>query len=162
MCSVGPPPTEAGFLTWLQQVVGFTTSVLPADSIYIDIAFNASISKVYCLIQCVDPYQYMLAVYNLGTSFIINMVQDQPGGPTFPGSGDPGVPYWAGLRQSFGANSFTGGVISATSDETTSQTMTLPDWAASLTISDLQNLKDPYGRAYLAIAQSSGSLWGVT
>lgn len=161
MSTLTPPPTQAGYLTWLREVVGISVDALPDDSIYIQLSYDRSVATVLPMINCVDPFLYMECVYNLATSFLINSARDQSGGPKWPGS-DPVVGYWTGLRQSLGCNSFTGGVIDATSDETTSQHMLLPDFMSALTLSDLQRLKDPYGRAYLEIAQSSGSLWGVS
>ena len=38
----------------------------------------------------------------------------------------------------------------------------VPDAFKALTISDLQNLKTPWGLTYLGFAQACGTLWGLT
>ena len=40
--------------------------------------------------------------------------------------------------------------------------MTVPKAFDELTIGNLQNLKTPWGRVYLGIAQSYGTLWGLS
>jgi len=52
--------------------------------------------------------------------------------------------------------------VGASEDEATSQTLLTPEAMKGLTLADLQNLKTPWGRQYLAFAQSYGTLWGIT
>ena len=59
-------------------------------------------------------------------------------------------------------NSFVAGVIESSADESTSQSMKVPDQFEGLTIADLQNLKTPWGRTYLGIAQSIRTDWGIS
>jgi hypothetical protein len=94
---------------------------------------------------------YMLAVYNLGASNLLNWFPDTP----------PST-FFADARKGYGINSFVAGVVTASSDEGTSNSLTTPEWASNLTIANLQQLKDPFGRQYLAFAADYGSLWGIS
>jgi hypothetical protein len=40
--------------------------------------------------------------------------------------------------------------------------MATPDFVKTLTLANLQQLKTPWGRQYLAYAQSAGPLWGLS
>ena len=65
----------------------------------------------------------------------------------------PDSTYFADLRKLFKINSFVAGVIESSHDATTGQSFAVSDAMKDLTFSDLQLLKTPWGRAYLAIAQ---------
>ena len=78
------------------------------------------------------------------------------------GSGDPGLPFFAFTRKQWNLNGFVSGVISGSADETTSQQLVVQEAAKNFTLANLQQLKDPYGRQYLAFAQSYGpETWGM-
>jgi hypothetical protein len=70
--------------------------------------------------------------------------------------------FFANLRQRFNCSGFVPGVISASNDETTGQSILNPDFMKTLTLGNLQNLKTPYGRQYLALAQDYGQVWGLS
>jgi hypothetical protein len=53
-------------------------------------------------------------------------------------------------------------VVVSADDASTSGSFNIPEQFNGLTIGDLQNLKTPYGRQYLAIAQKYGELWGIS
>jgi hypothetical protein len=97
------------------------------------------------------PGLYDLAVYNLAGDYLVNFAQDQPG-----------QTYFSDLRKSFNINDFVAGVVSAANDESTGETLLTQDFMKSFTLSDLQRLKTPYGRRYLEIVQSYGTLWGIS
>jgi hypothetical protein len=155
-------PTVAGFLTFVRGVMGVPTAALADDAPVITYAMNASLATVYVRIACLPagihgywtPYE--MAVYNLAGDFLINYAPDNPS------ADPPNDVYFSTLRTQFGCLSFVAGVISATFDQGTGETQTVPDWTKGLTLSDLQRLKTPYGRRYLEIAQSSGPMWGLT
>jgi len=88
---------------------------------------------------------YVTAIYNLAASLVINFAQDQSGRK-----------FFEKLRAKFNINGFVSGVIQSASDESTSQNMVVQEAAKKFTLSDLQRLKDPYGRMYLQIAQGYG------
>lgn len=152
-------PTLAGFQAFITSVMGIPPSALPLTAPVVAFSFNLAMNLVNTALTCMpnfDPTQptiYATAVYNLAGDTLVNVAPDQPA---------PAEPYFAPLRASFGINSFTAGVITSTSDQATSEGMEVPDFVKGLTIANLQNLKTPWGRQYLAIAQSYGSLWGLT
>jgi len=94
---------------------------------------------------------YDLAVYNLAADFLINFAPDQPG-----------QTYFANARKDFKCMNFVPGVVSETHDEATGETLLNGDFMKTLTLSDLQRLKTPWGRQYLMFAQSFGTLWGIS
>ena len=52
--------------------------------------------------------------------------------------------------------------MASASDEGTSTALLNPEFMKTLTLQNLQALKDPYGRTYLQFAQSFGPVWGLT
>ena len=66
------------------------------------------------------------------------------------------------IRKNFGVNNFTAGVITSASDNGTAESMAVGMGLQNLTLTDLQRLKDPYGRQALSWMQDIGTLWGLT
>lgn len=143
-------PTLAGYTALLRQQ-GFSTQYLPDNSPYIGWSYNVALELVNQQILAASSLIYKLAVYNLATSNMLSWAQDQTG-----------QTFFSDLRKKWNLDDFIPGVISATSDEGTSESMEVMEQLKALTISNLQNLKDPWGRAYLGFAQSVGSLWGLS
>lgn len=154
-------PNLAGFTEFVYAAAQSPTGLpiplaaLPDDSPYLNYAFCAALEIVWRRIALVAPHMYLLAVYNLGMDNLINYTPDQPG-----------QAYFATLRGSapdgYGINNFVPGVVTAASDVATATTLTAPEFMTSLTLANLQNLKTPFGLAYLSIAQSMGTLWGIS
>lgn len=149
-------PTLAGFLAFV-RAINITAVNLPDNSIWLTTAFNVAMAIVNtALVQVpVGPPAsgvsiYTLAVYNLAASNLIEFAHDLPG-----------QCFFEDLRKKWSMNSFVAGVINSSSDEGTSQSMTVPEAFNTLTIADLQYLKNPYGRQYLALAQRFGTLWNL-
>lgn len=70
--------------------------------------------------------------------------------------------YFAQLRTKFNLGIFAPGVVASASDVSTSTGLLNQDFMKGLTLEDLQLLKTPWGRAYMAIAQKIGpTIWGV-
>jgi hypothetical protein len=158
-------PTVAGFLTFVRTVMGIAAGVLPDSSPAIQAAYDYAIVVVNASLAGVpspatSPSIYAQAVYNLAGDALVNAALDVPGGPTVPGSSPP-APYFQALRQSFNIHGFVGGVISSTGDEGTNESMVVPDAIKLFTMMNLQQLKTPWGRQYMAIAQSYGNLFGM-
>lgn len=147
----GYVPTLTGFIAWVRTAMGISTGVLPDDSIWFVYAFNVSVAIVSTDLCAVNPLIYQLAVYNLGGDNLINYAQDTP----------PSM-YFMDARASMKIASFTPGVVSAASDEATSDSLLNPEFMQMLTMANLQNLKTPWGRAYMGFAQSLGTLWGLS
>jgi hypothetical protein len=154
-------PTVEGFLAFIRDIMGVPVGALPNNAPVIQVAYDLAIALVLPEFAIVAPVLYQQAVYNLAGSNLLNFAPDVPGGPTININGFE-VPYFQALRRQYGMNSFVAGVVQSTSDEGTGESMLVADWFKNMTLRDLQLLKDPYGRAYLAIAQSAGPLWGIS
>ncbi len=157
-------PTLAGFITFVRTVMGIDTTALPDGSPAFAYAYNAAYMTVNPLLGMGVPVPpgtdtwsiYALAVYNLAGDRLINYAPDTP----------PST-YFTTLRGpikggGYGIYTFVAGVVQSATDETTSDGLLVPDAFKGLTIGDLQNLKTPWGRQYLALAQDFGPLWGLT
>ena len=132
-------------------MVGIPTAALPSNAPVIPMALMIALDIVNQALTGV-PDLYTLAVYNLGADNVVRFAPDQIG-----------QTYFADLRKSLGVNSFQPGVTSSTSDEGTSESLLNQAFMTNLTLMDLQNLKTPWGRQYLAFAQMYGpSVWGLT
>lgn len=127
--------------------MGITTDQVPDDSPSFTLAYGGAVEWVNPDIAIVMPNLYTVAVYNLGASFLINYGTES---------------VFAVFRKEYGLNNFTAGVITGASDNATSSQRLVPDFFKSLSLADLQMLKDPYGRRYLMIAEQFGSLWGLS
>ena len=143
--------------------MGIPPGALPDNSVWLTYAYDAAYATVNTQLSTVPGPFYMLAVYNLGGDNLVNWAQDdvQPPYP-FPTNNPTGLLYFAYLRDQFKINAFVPGVINSSSDEGTSQSMDTLDAYKNFTLSNLQNLKTPWGRTYLGFAQRVGTLWGLT
>lgn len=171
-------PSLAGFLTFIRNVMGITTVVLPDSSPVIPFALAVAMSIVNRALQCVPIPStdasgvslnaggltiYVLAVYNLAASNLLAYAQDLPDAAIIKGSGEPGLPFFQWTRQQWQINAFVSGVVQSTADESTSMSLVVQEAAKMFTLADLQNLKNPYGRQYLAFAQGFGpSTFGLS
>ena len=90
-----------------------------------------------------------------------NYAQDLPGAATVQGS-DPPLPFFAYARKTWNIFGFVSGVVQSTGDESTNVSLVVQEAAKDFTLSDLQNLKTPYGRRYLSMAQQYGTIWGIS
>ncbi len=70
--------------------------------------------------------------------------------------------FFLGLRKNWNISGFVAGVVTSSSDESTSETLLNPEFMKGLTLGNLQNLKTPYGRQYLSFAMDYGTLWGLS
>lgn len=155
-------PTQAGFLAFIRDIARIPEAALPDDSEYIPAAYGISLALVYVKIAQASQLIYNTCVYNLGVSTLINFAQDPVPPTAFLKVGDENLPYWQAVRRQYGTFSFSSGVVSSTADQGSSTSILNPEWMKNLTLANLQQLKDPYGRAYLSYAQSAGGLWGLT
>jgi hypothetical protein len=151
-------PTLEGFQDFVTNVMGINPLYLPNNSPSIGWAFSVALMIVNPALAVVAtpsmaPVQtsiYEQAVYNLAGDNLINYAQDQPGRT-----------YFADLRKAYGLNAFAAGVVTSASDSGTSDSLAVPEALQALTLSQLQNVKTPWGRQYLAYAQTYGTMWGV-
>lgn len=130
-------------MTFLEfiRTQGISDTDLPDDSP--DIVFAYDLSNATVLKQIPAPHRE-LAVNNLGFDILINY-----------STAVCFEPY----RKKYKIDDFVAGVVNSTSDEGTSVSVTNPNWAQSLSLAHLQNLKTPYGRRYLGIVQQFGIVW---
>lgn len=164
-------PTVAGFLNFIRTIMGIDATVLPDNSAVIPIAFTvalnivnpqlAQVSYDARAVGGVEISMYTWAVYNLAGSNLLNYAQDLPDAAVVPGS-DPAAPFFKNMRKVWNLTGFTSGVVQSTNDESTGVSLVVMEAAKNFTLRDLQNLKDPYGREYLMLAQDYGSIWGIS
>jgi hypothetical protein len=131
------------------------TAALPTDSPFLSYAYDVAHDVVNPFINRISPIQYTLAVYNLGGDRLVNFCPDQAG-----------QTYFEGLRSpppaGFGLFNFVPGVVQSAADVSTSDGLLVPEFMKGLTLQNLALLKTPWGRQYLAIAQDTGTIWGLT
>lgn len=155
MANVLGKPTIEGYTAFLRNIVGVPDAALPDGSFAITLSFNIAMDIVSCWLNTIQPDIYTLAVYNLAADRLLYFCPDQPG-----------QTFFTDLRGQNGLNlnAFVPGVIESSHDESTGQAFAVPESLRdSLQIMDLQNLRTPYGRAYLAYAQMLGpAVWGLT
>lgn len=172
MTMQGIPPTLGGFQQFVTRTMNVPSSAITSAGDTIQWSYDFALDWVNEQLQSVPSLSggymmYTRAVYNLAADTLINWAQDDdpPAPPTYPNplnpDGDP-IGYWAYLRSQYGVLNFVAGVVQSTSDEGTSVSYQVPEQFKNLTIANLQNLKTPYGRAYLGIAGSWGPLWGLS
>ena len=155
MTGFSPVPNVTDFTTFLQAVVGISTVYLPPTDPVIGYAFGVAQSIVSTDFASTPGTLYALMTYNLGADLIINYAQDQVvGGAQYT--------FFTDLRTRFGIAIFVPGVVASSSNEGSSQSTTNPEQMKNYTLMDLQNLKTPYGRTYLAYAGQYGPLWGIS
>jgi hypothetical protein len=146
-------PTEADWIAnFIRTTVGITTGALPDGSPFFDTAYLLAIETVNPLINSASPALYVQAVYNLAADILFNIAADTP----------PST-FFTNARTTMDLYGLVAGVPSAASDEGTSVGLVVPESLAQLSLSDLQNIKTPWGRMYLSIAQKWGpDLFGIT
>jgi hypothetical protein len=136
--------------------------VLAPGSVWFTYAFNVAIALVNQQLNQVPGPIYMLAVYNLGADNLISWAQDPSPPVPYPSDNPGGVPYLQFLRQQWNISGFNPGVVMQASDQGTAAILVPLEQYKNYTLGQLQNLKTPYGRQYLAFAASVGSLWGLS
>lgn len=150
--TIATTPTLAGFLAFVRGQMRVTAVQLPDDDPVISSAYQVAVAICNPLLACtfMPSPVYALAVYNLAASNLIEFAQDQTG-----------QCFFEDARKAFHMNDFVAGVVNSSSDEGTSQSLTVPEAFETLTLADLQYIKNPYGRRYLAFAQRFGTLWAL-
>lgn len=158
-------PSLGGFVTFINSVMGvppsaqFSPSADPATGY----AFAAAVDTVNMQINCAPAQAgawtpYARAVYNLAAHMLISIVQDPETSPPYRDK----LPYWAWLRGRYNLNDFSPGVVQSSGDEGSSTSLQVVEVMRNLTVGQLECLRTPYGRAYLSISQSWGSMWGMS
>ena len=144
-------PNVTDFYTFLSTVAGIPSSALPSNSAYIPWALSYAEEMTLQVLYAVGQDYYCFAVYCLGTSFLINWCPDQAG-----------QTYFANLRQQWNITGFVGGTVASSADVSSSESLNVPEFLNGLTMANLGQLKDPYGRAWMAAQQELGNIWGLS
>jgi len=144
-------PNLADFTAFLYGNVGIPTATLPEGSVWPGYAFDQAMALV-AFFPTVASIQYVLAVYNCGAHLLIMITPDQAG-----------QTYFTTARDSMNMLRPVSGILSGSSDVSTSQSFTVGDGMSNMTIGDLNFYTTPWGRQYLAYAQDAGpGLWGLS
>jgi hypothetical protein len=144
-------PNVADLTTFLRDVVKVPVDALPDGSQYIAWALSYAQELTVHALRRVGSDYYVFAVYSLATSFLLNWCPDQPD-----------QTFFADQQRQLGLTTFVGGVVQSTADQATSDSLLSPEFLSGLTIQQLQALKDPYGRQWLAMQQDMGNVWGIS
>lgn len=163
-------PTLDGFTTYFYAATAIPQTVIPTTSLFLGYAYNVALSTVNLKLNAAGGPIYMLAVYDLATDNLINWAPPSnppvyfmlpSGAQVLDAQGNP-IEYMTYLRQQYGINQFTPGVISSSGDESTNASYEMLEQYKGYTLANLQNLKTPWGRAYLSKAADVGNLWGLS
>jgi hypothetical protein len=143
-------PNLADFTTYCQNQ-GIVATYTASSSEYFQWAFNWSMADAM-VCPNMPTIRYVLAVYELGADRFITIAQDDGQGT-----------FYQTQRTTFGVLEFRPGVVMASGDGPTSQTLVVPDWYRELPLAAQEQIKTPWGRRYLAYAQMYGPyVVGVT
>lgn len=152
-------PNRADFVVFLRNVVQIPAAYLPDNSLSIDYALGVALGLVNTTLTLV-PGIYPLAVYNLGADNVINFAPDV--GVVDANGNTKNYTFFDDIRTKLNIELFVPGVVLSSGDSGTSASRATPEFMKTFTMANLQNLKTPYGRQYLAFAQAYGTLWGLT
>lgn len=146
-------PNLADFLTFLSNSVQIPAPALPSNSPWPGYALDQAIALTLNP-PCAPGILYTLAVYNCATHLLFAITPDESG-----------QTFFANARSAQGFNLIAPavGIVNSTSDNGSSTSLTPPKWADGLTVAQLGLMATPWGREYLAWAQSYGpSVVGLT
>jgi len=144
-------PNVTDLYTFLTTVAGVPTAALPSNSAYLPWALSYAEEKTLLVLYAIGQDYYCFAVYCLATSFLLNWCPDQTG-----------QTFFADARKNMGLNGFVGGTVQSSADQSSSESLLSPEFLKGLTMDQLQALKDPYGRTWLAAQQGLGNIWGIS
>lgn len=140
---------------WVPSIMGVPAGAMPGSPTLqwaYDTALNLALNELACVpSQPTSPSVYADAVYNLGGHTLVGIAQD-----TAPST------FWADLKKQLNFNGFVPGLITSSSDQGTSSSLTIPDQLKGMTLFDLQLAKTPWGSRYIELAGEWGAIWGVS
>lgn len=148
-------PNLSDYLLFLRGNVGIQAAYLPDASPFIDYAFNRALNLVLNIPTSLPGVDYTLAVYNCAGHIQLCITPDQVVDGVSYG-------YFVEKRKEFDLLLPVVGLVSSSSDESTSVTNAVPDALRQLTISDLGFMRTPWGREFLAYEQDFGGIWGLS
>jgi hypothetical protein len=148
-------PNLPDFTLFVQNSMDISPLFIPTGSPFLGYAFNQALALVIRVPCSPSGIDYTLAVYNCGGAILVATAPDQTGR-----QGETGSFTW--MRERFGLNKPSVGVVQSTSNEGTSTNLAVPDAIKQLTIGDLRFMQTPWGRAYLSFQQDFGGIWGLS
>jgi len=157
LINFAPDQTPAlATLTWLAGTVTATTVAPLPSNLLIGTDFITAIAGAVP-----TGYNGNVKATVTGANTFTYALPGNPGANTTPGTYL--APFFQVLRKSWNINTIVTGVVESTNDNGTGMSLAVPEQLKSLTLSDLQRLKTPFGRTYMEIAQTYGqTLWGLT
>jgi hypothetical protein len=174
MSWIPPPPNVTDYYNFLVQQIGVPVKDLPplsevvlnstlgfvldsegrkignAGQDWVNNTLAVALAMVNSQLMA-QAIMYNLAVYNYAADRLINFAQDQNGQTWFEKT-----------RKECQLNSQTVGVIASSFDQGTGQSILNPEQMRMFTVTNHQMLKTRPGQAYLGIAQSVGTLYGLS
>lgn len=143
------PNPAVGVGTYQMSAAALTTQASPeaisATNEWVLWTFEVALSLVNRAICAASAIQYTLAIYNLATDRVINWAQDIPD-----------QTYFSDLRDKMKLTTPAVGTVTSVGDQGSSVSVVNPEFLKNLTLMDLQDMRTPYGRNYLGIAQQFG------
>lgn len=157
LINLAPDQTPAlATLSWSSGVVTATAAASLPTNLIVGGMFVTTVAGA-------SPVAYngtQQATVTAGNAFTYPLASD-PGTETVPGTYS--TSFFATLRKQWNINSMVPGIVSESHDESTGSSYLNQEQMKEFTLANLQSMKTPYGRAYLAFAQSYGqTLWGLT
>lgn len=144
-------PNLTDFSSWVYTSMEIPTAALPADSPWLQYAFDQAINLVVHFPH-VPALTYVLAVYNCAGHLLVKNTMDQSR-----------QNFFKCLRESLNLIAPEIGIIQASSNNGSSNSFAIGEGMQNMTIGDLNFYKTPWGRDYLAYAQDCGpSIWGLS
>ena len=125
---------------------GVPTADLPSPYTYAQWALSYSENVTITSDGSMPAIMYVMAVYNLGLHQLIKTSPDQTG-----------QTFFADSRKAYKMLSFTTGPVASSGDESTNQSLVVPEWMKTMSLQANDCLKTPWGISYLEYAQSYGS-----
>lgn len=158
-------PNLPDYTLWVQNVMGINVAYLPPSSPFLGYALGRAEALVLRIPsgygRCSPAgslmgFEYTLAVYNCAGHIQLKITPDQI---------VDGIQweYFLKKREDFRLLNPITGMVASTSDEGTSSSFAVPDALAQLTAMDLDFMKTPWGREYIAFQQDYGpTIWSLT
>ncbi len=143
-------------ITWLLGVATVTTSTAHGLITGTDVVIAHTAPAAYSGSGQVPAVPVIVT----GSTTFTYALAANPG--TCTQAGTSALTYFADLRRAWNITGFAAGVVQASNDESTGQTLLVQDAMKNWTMADLQYSKTPFGRQYLAYAQRYSTLWGLT
>lgn len=143
--------TIDGFKDFLYRVAEIPVEALPIDSMSIPESLDYAVAVTPSTLTVTGNSVYDRAVYLFGTSHLYRWAPDQQG-----------LSFFKEARKAWGVRGPVSGLVSSVSDNGTTTSFSVPDWYKEATLSELSLMRDPFGREYLGILQSMGTLWGMS